>query len=325
MKRCASYYFKWIIISFIVVSFFNVAGCTKDKPAHVRMAYLPSSSCLPLFVAVEKGYFKEADIDVELLKFGATNDALNAVLAGRADGTPGFGISSFIAIEAKTPGALKIYMPCVEDENNYANNLLVPNKSEIKSIEQLNGKKIGTFTSSTQTLYLKLIMAKVLPVGKEWQIVQVDDKLQLQALVANQFDALFAIEPLGTKAVSEGVARVLVANPRGKYLFSPFPAGANCFSSEFIKSKPELAGKVAQVFIKAVKDIRNDPKAARLILTKYAPIEPAIADKVGLYSWWLPGAEDWTAVQRLSDMLFDNKLITSRPQVKDMIYSVSAQ
>ncbi|MDD5452270.1 MAG: ABC transporter substrate-binding protein [Desulfovibrionales bacterium] len=325
MKNCVNYSFKLVILLLIVFSFFTVSGCTKDKPAHVRIAYLPSSSCLPLFVAVEKGYFKEAGVDVELLKFGATNDALNAVLAGRADGTPGFGISSFCAIEAKTPGSLKIYMPCAEDEHNYANNLLVPVKSPIQSIEQLSGKKVGTFTSSTQTLYLKLIMSKVLPAGKEWQIVQVDDKLQLQALTANQFDALFAIEPLGTKAVSEGIARVLVANPRGKYLFSPFPAGANCFSSEFIKSKPDLATKVAQVFIKAVKDIRNDPKAARLILTKYAPIEPAIADKVGLYTWWLPGEEDWGAVQRLSDMLFDNRLMKSRVQIKDMLYSVSAQ
>jgi len=322
MKHRLMLYSSSLVSIFVIITMISLSSCTKDKSQHVRIAYLPSSSCLPLFVAVEKGYFKEAGIDVELLRFGATNDALNAVLAGRADGTPGFGISSFCAIEAKTPGSLKIYMPCAEDEHNYANNLLVPAKSPIQSLEQLSGKKVGTFTSSTQTLYLKLIMAKALPAGKEWQIVQVEDKLQLQALAANQFDALFAIEPIGTKAVSEGVARVLVANPRGKYLYSPFPAGANCFSSEFIKSKPELAAKVAQVFVKAVKDIRNDPRAARMILTKYASIEPAIADKVGLYTWWLPGEEDWTAVQHLANLLSENKLISTNVQVKDMIFNL---
>ncbi len=321
MIFCSRINLRGLVLLLIVSSIMLLFGCTTDKNSNVvRIAYLPSSSGLPLFVGVEKGYFKEAGIDIELLKFGSTNDALNAVLAGRADGTPGFGISSFCAIEASSPGSLKIYMPCAEDLNNYANNLLVPTNSNINSIDQLEGKKVGTFTSSTQILYLNLMMTKVLPNGKKWEIIQVDSKILLQALVANQFDALFAIEPDGTKAVKEGIARILVANPRCKYLFSPFPAGANSFSSDFIKSNPELADKVAKVFFKAIKDIRDNPTEARIILSKYAHIDTAIAKEVGLYTWWLPGEENWEAVQRLSDLLSDTKLITSRIQIKDMVY-----
>jgi NitT/TauT family transport system substrate-binding protein len=291
----------------------------------VRIAYLPTSSCLPLFVALERGYFEEAGIKVETVRFTGTNDALNAVLAGRADGTPGFGLSSFYAIEATNPGALKIYLPCVEDETNYASDILVPVDSRVRSIEELDGKKVGTYVSSTQVLYLKLMMARILPPGHKWEVVQVDQKLELQALASGQFDALFALEPNATKAVRDGIARVLVANPRAKYILSPFPAGANCFSSSFIDSRSGLAAQVAQVFVRAAKDIRDNPNGARQYLPKYTPIDATVATRVGLYTWWLPGEEDFAALQKLADMLQQEQLIRARVSVTSMYYGVPGQ
>lgn len=295
---------------------------SQPKVNSVRIAYLPSSSCLPLFVALEKGYFQDAGIDVQTLRFTATNDALNAVLAGRADGTPGFGLSSFCAIEAKAPGAIRVYLPCVEDQRNYANKILVPAGSPIKSIQQLNGKRIGTYTSSTQLLYLQLMMKNALPPGGRWKIVQVDEKLQLQALSSGQFDALFTVEPNGTRAVSEGIARVLVENPRCKYMFTPFPAGANCLSSSFVRSKPELAAKVAKVFVRAARFIQQNPDAARAILPRYTPVDRKVADRVGLYTWCLPGEEDYASLQRLADLLHRQGLLEKTVKIKDMWYSL---
>lgn len=309
----------------LILSGTFLIGC-REKPSDsadgqpVRIAYLPTTSCLPLFVALEKGYFKEGGINVEAIRFTGTNDAINAVLAGRADGTPGFGLSTFFAIEAREPNSLKIYMPCVEDDENYANFLLVPKDSPITSIEELDGKKIGTYISSTQLLYLKLIMKKVLPEGHEWKILQVGSNLQIQALAAGQFDALFTLEPYATKAVKDGIARVLVANLRGKYIFSPFPAGANCFSASFVEQRQEVASKVAQAFAKAVIFIRNDPVAARAILPKYTPITADLTSEVGLYAWWLPGEEDFSALDKLSSLLSSQKLIDKTVKAQDMYW-----
>ena len=328
---------RWITISCVLIILTGLVSCGgengrdapgEDKPIEskatseslkvVRIAYLPTTSCLPLFLALEKGYFEEAGVQVEALRFASTNDALNAILAGRADGTPGFGLSSFYAIEANTPGQLKLYMPCVEDADNFSNTMLVPTDSSIQTIEQLDGKRVGTYISSTQMLYLKLMMQKVLPPGHEWEIVQVDGKLQLQALEAGQFDALFTLEPNGTKAVSDGLARVLVANPRCKYILSPFPAGANCFSAPFWESNPDLADKVARVFMRAVKDIIANPTEAKAVLPKYTPIDAQTATKVGLYTWWLPGEEDFDALKKLADLLYEAGLLDANVNVHSM-------
>jgi NitT/TauT family transport system substrate-binding protein len=319
----------WLVVVFgilVIVAcivFLWVGKSSSGKQQFVRIAYLPTTSCLPLFVALEKNYFKDANIIVEPIRLTSTNDAINAVLAGRADGTPGFGLSSFYAIESKQPGSLKIYLPCVEDANNFSNNILVPSSSPIKTISELDGKKIGTYTSSTQLLYLKLMMANVLPPNHKWNIIQVDEKLQIQAFVNGEFDALFALEPLSTKAVNDGIARILEQNPRCKHIFSPFPAGSNCFSASFIEQKPELAKKVAEIFVQAAKDIRSNPSESRAILPQYTPIDSNIATKAGLYEWWLPGEEDFDALQKLADLMFANKLIDRQINVKSMYWDFS--
>ncbi len=311
-----------VLVAVVVVSVFLLrSGGPPPEEAPVRIAYLPTSSCLPLFVALENGYFTEAGVQVEPIKFTGTNDALNAVLAGRADGTPGFGLSSFYAIEANSPGALKVYMPCVEDADNYASSILVPVDSPVNAITELAGRRVGTYVSSTQMLYLKLMMAQVLPEGQEWEIVQVDRKLELQALTAGQFDALFTLEPNVTKAVSEGLARVLVPSPRTKYILDPFPAGANCFSAEFLATKPKAAAAVMAAFARAVSDIRSRPDAARLVLPRYTPIDEALAPDVGLYTWWLAGEEDFQALQHLADLLVAEGLIKGPVDIRSMYWA----
>src|SRR5437763_1539192 len=82
----------------------------KTETTKVKIASLPNVQGLPVYVAIEKGYFKDEGLDVELVKFEAPNQIIDALLQGQVDlahpgGATGIaGIANF-----KNPGKLKIY------------------------------------------------------------------------------------------------------------------------------------------------------------------------------------------------------------------------
>ena len=59
---------------------------------------------------VEKGYFKEAGLDVEALKFAGAQQVMEAMLSGRADGSAnGTGSANLAIGELAQPGTFKIF------------------------------------------------------------------------------------------------------------------------------------------------------------------------------------------------------------------------
>ena len=64
----------------------------------IRIGFWPVAAGLPFFAAVEKGYFKEAGLDVEALKFAGAQQVMEAMLSGRADGSAKFmNVKQFLA------------------------------------------------------------------------------------------------------------------------------------------------------------------------------------------------------------------------------------
>src|SRR5439155_1169243 len=60
----------------------------RAQPApKIRVGYWPIAAGLPFYVAVEKGFFKEAGVEVEPIKFAGAQQVMEAMLSGRADGS----------------------------------------------------------------------------------------------------------------------------------------------------------------------------------------------------------------------------------------------
>ena len=76
----------------------------------IRIGYWPIAAGLPFFAAIEKGYFKEAGLDVEGLKFAGAQQVMEAMLSGRADGSAnGTGSANLAIGEIAQPGLFKIF------------------------------------------------------------------------------------------------------------------------------------------------------------------------------------------------------------------------
>lgn len=297
-----------------------VFAMTQRKQERVRIGYMPYTSNLPFFVAQEKGFFEKEGLEVEAIRFSSSKEAMDALLTGKIDAEGTIGLSTLFAIESASPGQIKFFLPCVETNDKFANYLLVKKGSNISRIEDLKGRKIGTYSGTTQLLYLRLLLKELgIDPKKDVTIIQVSPQLEIEAFGTGQFDALFTIEPAATIAMEKGIGDPLIKNPRGKYIISPFPAGAFPLATKFLHESPGKAKRIYKAIDRAVDFIKTNEDEAKRIVPKYTGLEDTIAQKGGLYVWWKMKDTRTEPMQKLADILYENKEISAKVNVGKMI------
>lgn len=305
------------VIALIIVL---VITQTKREPGRVKIGYFPVSGDLAFFVAIEKGFFKEEGLNVEAVKFAESKEAMDAMLTGRADAVAPMGFTTIFAVEQNQPGLLKICIPGGEAEGHIVSHLIVRNDSSITSIEDLKGKKIGTYAGTAHRMWLELLLKRLnLDPKKDVTIVQVAPNLLVLALMAGQYDALYATEPYTTTALIKGMARSLIDNPRSKYIINPFPSGAFVFTAKFWQEKPKIAKKIYRAMRRGVEFMEAHELEAKMFLPKYTPIEEAVAKASDVHAAYAINDTTINAIQQLADMLFEYKLLEHKVDVKKML------
>ncbi len=323
---------KWIItncsfpitLGCTVLAVFMIlgAGCEKKPEGmEVRVGYIPFNNCLPFFTAIEKGYFSQQGLKVKPIRHNNSSEALNALIAGRVDALAGITFSSYWAAEQEEPGRFKLFLRHYEKPDDPFSYLLVSKNSDIRSPLELRGKRVGTYTGVSQILYLRLFLKKIgLEPDKDVTIVQVGSDLQIQALVAGQYDALFTVEPYGTIAVLKGIAKVLIPSPRTQYIQDPFWGGAAAVTAKYLEKNKRIVSLLYGGMADGVRFIREDVGTAKSFLPKYTPMEPEVATKSGLYKWVLLDEEFPTeGLQDLVDVMVKERVLRKKVDAVSML------
>jgi NitT/TauT family transport system substrate-binding protein len=116
-----------------------------ESAPKIRIGYWPVAAGLPFFAAIEKGYFKEAGLDVEPLKFAGAQQVMEAMLAGRSDGSSnGTGSANLAIGEIAQPGLFKIFATNPSNAKHVLDEFLLPKDSPVKSLAELKGKRVAS-------------------------------------------------------------------------------------------------------------------------------------------------------------------------------------
>lgn len=313
-----------LLIIFIAIIILLYIFTNTHQSNDFKVGYIEFVTDLPLFVAIENGYFEDQGINVKAVKCGDSNEALNLLLSNHIDAVAHLAFSVFWTAEEKFTGRFKLFLPCYETGDSTVSYLLVRKNSHITQLSQLKSKKIGTITGITQLTYLKLVLENLgLDPDKDVKIVQIAPNLQVQALQAGQFDVLFTVDPYGNIALKNNIASLLQANPRSKNIIDPFWAAAAAISSETLNN-PELSGKIYLAMAKAVDYIRMNEKNAKEILTRYTPLDTAIANNVGLYKYSkIEEFKDYVSVQELADKMLKYGALTKKINTQSIFLTKS--
>ncbi len=138
----------------------------------------------PLFVALEKGYFADAGLDVELIAPGNPNDPPKLVSAGKADLAVSYQPQLHILVGAGLPlmrvGTL-VATPL--------NALVVAGDGPVRSLADLKGAKIGFSVGGFEDALLRAMLATVGLTLDDITLVNVNFSLS-PSLLSGQVDAV---------------------------------------------------------------------------------------------------------------------------------------
>jgi NitT/TauT family transport system substrate-binding protein len=301
-------------------------GSSSENPGKVSIGFWPVASGLPLFLAVEKGYFKEVGLDVEAVKFASANQVAEGLIAGRLSGTSNGVASGALALaEVTSPGLFKIIASNPSNSKDVLEQFIVRKDNPIKTIAELKGKRIATGPGAQNKAVAEGILQKN---GIENpQVVQLEIRQHVAAIESGQIDAAYTLEPTGTVGSMKGLTRILENGVVAKYILgdplAPWFGGSAALSTKFIQQYPQATKKYIEAYRRAIKEVRENPDGARQYLKGYTAIEGDLTQKVPLaaytmYDEFTP--ENLKYFQAFFDFMHDKKVLSRKVEVAPLIY-----
>jgi NitT/TauT family transport system substrate-binding protein len=293
----------------------------------ILIGFWPIASGLPLYTALERGFFKEAGLNVEGVKFASAQQVAEAMIAGRTHGSANGTASAALALaEITSPGLFKIICSNPSNHKLVLDEFVVPLNSPIKSIAELKGMRVASGPGIQNVTLAKIILEKngiVDPKVAELPIGQ-----HVPALAAGQLDAVYSLEPTGTTGRLKGLTRVLETGVISKYVLgapeAPWFGGSASVTTAFLKDRPEDAKKFIAAYAKAVDFVRKNPAEVRNHLDGFTAIDPSLVKEVPLAGFTMYNeftASDIGYFQKFFDVFTERKIFSRAVPVKPLIYT----
>ena len=109
--------FLTLVISLMVIAclvsaifLYSIKKPVGDDKNLIRLGYIKQAAELPLYVALENGYFEEQGLTVELVPLGYKEE-MDALIRGDIEVIPATSMSLPFAVEGQEPGLIKIFQP----------------------------------------------------------------------------------------------------------------------------------------------------------------------------------------------------------------------
>ncbi len=240
------------------------AEATAESQALTRirlpMGYIPNVQFAPFYVAVERGYFRQAGIEIE---FDYSFETDGVALVG-ANELPFALVSGEQVLLARAQGLPVVYVFAWYQKYPVA--IAVPSESDILSLQDLRGKRVGIpgLFGASYVGYRAMLSAAGLPA----------DLATLDSIGFNQVEALLASreDAAVVYAVNEPVQLEAKGLPVRVFLTSDYArlASNGLITNEtVIAEQPDLVRRMLQATLRGLQDTLQDPEAAFEISSKY--------------------------------------------------------
>jgi len=298
-----------------------ISGCTSPGSTNeagtlthisLPMGYIPNIQFAPLYIAVEKGYFKDVGIDLEF-DYKFETDGVALVGAGEL---PFAVVSGEQVLLARAQGLPVTYVAAWYQQ--YPVSVVAKSEAGVIVPQDLKGKKIGLpglFGAS----YIGL--RSLLNAGKLTEDDVTLDAIgfnQVELMAAGQQDIVVgyaANEPIQLRAQGIAVTEIRVAD------YAQLAANGLLAGEKVIADNPELVRSFVGAFLKGLADTIANPDEAITLSEAYIPnfadLDADVQKQVletSIEQWETDrlGYSDPQAWENMQNVLLDMNLITEK-------------
>jgi NitT/TauT family transport system substrate-binding protein len=221
---------------------------------------------LPLFVAADKGYFKERGLSVEITTFNSAMEKDVAISAGQLAGYFGDLQTPAVLVANKVPVRMVATIYNTTGKQRMFAILASPKRSASSLQEVADAGLAGSSNTILEYLAVKILRARNVPAEK-LKLVEIKSiPIRLQMLLSDQVPGALLPEPLVTLAEQKG-AKVL-ADDAGLGLSATVLA----FSDAFLKAYPAQTREFLAAVEQASLYINKNPDAVRPIMNRQCKV-----------------------------------------------------
>lgn len=330
MKKNILYYCLFFILVFLMIGSlfldFNHSKKNENKRTKVTLAEVAHTIFYaPQYVAIEKGYFKEVGIDIELILTAGADKVTAAVLSGDADigfcGSEG----TIYVYNAKEKDYLKTFAQLTQKDGSF---LVSREKIDNFTLNDLKGKSVigGRAGGMPEMTF-------------EWALKQngIDPKNDLEidtsiafaamggAFISGQGDFVTLFEPNALEIEQQGYGYVVASIGE---LGGVVPYTSYSARESYIEKNSELISNFTKAIQKGLDFVHNssDKEVAEAILSQFPDtslndLEKVVARYRKIDAWPKTTKFSEESFDHLQDIMIDNGVLNSKVSYDKLIYS----
>lgn len=305
------------IIMLIVITALGLSACGTAPAAapgtlvHIKLpvGYIPNVQFAPLYVAIDKGYFKDAGIEIEF-DYSLETDAVSLVGANNLQ----FAVVSGEQVLLARAQGLPIVYVCAWYQQ-YPVAVVSKVEQGIKTAADLRGKKIGLpGLYGANYIGLDAILFSAGLTEKDVTLDSIGFN-QVASLAADKDQAVSVYttnEPVQLAAQGYQLNEIRVADTL------QLASNGIITNEQTIAKDPELVRRMNSAFLKGLADTIANPDEAYTISKKYVPNldkqdettqKEILSRTIGLWKTSHPGFSDPTAWQNMQNTLLKMGLL----------------
>jgi NitT/TauT family transport system substrate-binding protein len=284
---------KFTICAITVLALSGAASDRAVAQDKVSVGVFPISSSLPYFVALERGFFKEQNIEPEMTRLMGGPPNVAAMMTNQIEVAAVLVTLEGLNADVKKPGVAMYIGLHSQTKVWKMEQFVVRNGFKAETIADLKGARLMSAPGPANINTAKAILAKNGLKEGDYTIDQLDMGQHVNAMTAGTFDGGYTLEPSASMMIKAGVARSLEAGLISKYILGDEAANAyaaGCaMTSDFIQKRPDVARRFAAAWSKAIDFINKNPDEARKYLVKNTFTPDNVVDMVPMLGYVMVG------------------------------------
>jgi NitT/TauT family transport system substrate-binding protein len=282
----------------------------------LKVGVIPIADVAPLYLGMEKGFFREENLEIEpqLAEGGAA--IVPSVLSG--DYQIGFSNTVSLIIAASKNLPVQIVSQGVlagTGPDDAWDGVVAAKGTGIKTAKDLEGKSIAVNTlNNIGPVTINNVMEKQGADYTKVKYVEIPFPDMNAALESGRVDAAFEVEPTFSGGKAAG----------GTVIFSsyvetaPSMTVATYFASkQYIESSGDVVDRFKRAMEKSLDYASQNPDEVRKVIGTYTEIPPEVLDKITLPQW-KPDLNEPT-IQQVADLTKKYGFIEEVPSLDDLI------
>ncbi len=248
-----------------------------QAPTTLTVGYLPVSIAAPLYLAIEKGYFAEQGLSIDLQLFASGAEVLTSTAGGQLNiGTAASVGSAALNAFSRGVDVRIIATSHAENAANPTTNFVIRRvDGSVPGIAELRGRRVAINSVGVATEYvlgLGLATAGMTPEDIDLQQIPFPD--MVAALTNGSIDAAVMAEPFITRVVQQGVAEALQ-----NVVPDRMQTTVTYVNSRWLAQNADPTRRFAVAFVRALRELQGDNWTRDdvvQIIAQYTRLEPAV-------------------------------------------------